>query len=173
MYCCSDLMCAGAIPWRYTWLESWKLSLRRRGNWMSWSKAAHGRFSRCVRTSTVRDILSYNLLMNKFKFHTCYRKITNYGSKGIIHIFCELDWWTWFLGCQFCHCVPPRPHGEYSLTLKITFAYLTYDDVQRIPGLKGQTVIVIKAPAETKLEVPHPEEVDFFFLFIDFFLTFR
>lgn len=54
-------------------------------------------------------------------------------------------------------------HGEYSLTLKITFAYLTYDDVQRIPSLKGQTVIVIKAPAETKLEVPHPEEVDFFF----------
>lgn len=38
------------------------------------------------------------------------------------------------------------------------FAYLTYDDVQRIPSLKEQTVIVIKAPAETKLEVPHPEE---------------
>ncbi|KAI3357993.1 hypothetical protein L3Q82_003018 [Scortum barcoo] len=27
-----------------------------------------------------------------------------------------------------------------------------------IPSLKEQTVIVIKAPAETKLEVPHPEE---------------
>uniref|UniRef100_A0A8C4DIM5 E2F transcription factor CC-MB domain-containing protein n=1 Tax=Dicentrarchus labrax TaxID=13489 RepID=A0A8C4DIM5_DICLA len=40
----------------------------------------------------------------------------------------------------------------------ITFAYLTYEDVQRIPSLKEQTVIVIKAPAETKLEVPHPEE---------------
>nr|XP_046274528.1 transcription factor E2F3 isoform X2 [Scatophagus argus]XP_046274529.1 transcription factor E2F3 isoform X2 [Scatophagus argus]XP_046274530.1 transcription factor E2F3 isoform X2 [Scatophagus argus] len=38
------------------------------------------------------------------------------------------------------------------------FAYLTYDDIQRIPSLKEQTVIVIKAPAETKLEVPHPEE---------------
>ncbi|XP_044028437.1 transcription factor E2F3 isoform X2 [Siniperca chuatsi] len=38
------------------------------------------------------------------------------------------------------------------------FAYLTYEDVQRIPSLKEQTVIVIKAPAETKLEVPHPEE---------------
>ncbi|XP_038580216.1 transcription factor E2F3 [Micropterus salmoides] len=38
------------------------------------------------------------------------------------------------------------------------FAYLTYEDVQRIPSLKGQTVIVIKAPAETKLEVPHPDE---------------
>ncbi|XP_040910143.1 transcription factor E2F3 [Toxotes jaculatrix] len=38
------------------------------------------------------------------------------------------------------------------------FAYLTYEDVKRIPSLKEQTVIVIKAPAETKLEVPHPEE---------------
>ncbi|XP_055368783.1 transcription factor E2F3 [Betta splendens] len=38
------------------------------------------------------------------------------------------------------------------------FAYLTYEDVQRIPTLRDQTVIVIKAPAETKLEVPHPEE---------------
>ncbi|XP_039675422.1 transcription factor E2F3 isoform X2 [Perca fluviatilis] len=38
------------------------------------------------------------------------------------------------------------------------FAYLTYEDVQRIPSMKEQTVIVIKAPAETKLEVPHPEE---------------
>ncbi|XP_071356887.1 transcription factor E2F3 isoform X2 [Trachinotus anak] len=38
------------------------------------------------------------------------------------------------------------------------YAYLTYEDVQRIPSLREQTVIVIKAPAETKLEVPHPEE---------------
>ncbi|KAM6974866.1 transcription factor E2F3 [Tautogolabrus adspersus] len=38
------------------------------------------------------------------------------------------------------------------------FAYLTYEDVRRIPSLEEQTVIVIKAPAETKLAVPHPEE---------------
>lgn len=43
----------------------------------------------------------------------------------------------------------------------ITFAYLTYEDVQRLPNLKEQTVIVIKAPAGAKLEVPHPEEVRF------------
>ncbi|KAK1880658.1 Transcription factor E2F3 [Dissostichus eleginoides] len=41
---------------------------------------------------------------------------------------------------------------------RTTFAYLTYEDVQQIPSLKEQTVIVIRAPAETKLEVPHPEE---------------
>lgn len=55
---------------------------------------------------------------------------------------------------------------EFSLIFKITFAYLTYDDVQRIPYLKDQTVIIIKAPAETKLEVPHPEEVLFFFFLL-------
>lgn len=38
------------------------------------------------------------------------------------------------------------------------FAYLTLEDIRRIPSLDQQTVIVIKAPAETKLEVPHPEE---------------
>ncbi|XP_034455251.1 transcription factor E2F3 isoform X1 [Hippoglossus hippoglossus] len=38
------------------------------------------------------------------------------------------------------------------------FSYLTYEDVQMIPSLKEQTVIVIKAPPQTKLEVPHPEE---------------
>ncbi|KAM9838597.1 transcription factor E2F3 [Aulostomus maculatus] len=39
-----------------------------------------------------------------------------------------------------------------------TFAYLTYEDVQKIPSLREQTVLVIQAPAETKLEVPHPED---------------
>ncbi|KAM6899577.1 transcription factor E2F3 [Xenentodon cancila] len=38
------------------------------------------------------------------------------------------------------------------------YAYLTYKDVSQIPCLKEQTVIVIKAPAGTKLQVPHPEE---------------
>nr|XP_013998647.1 unnamed protein product [Salmo salar] len=38
------------------------------------------------------------------------------------------------------------------------FAYISYDDVKRIPSLNDQTVIVIKAPAETRLEVPDPAE---------------
>ncbi|XP_074543469.1 transcription factor E2F3 [Halichoeres trimaculatus] len=38
------------------------------------------------------------------------------------------------------------------------FAYLTLEDIRRVPSLDEQTVIVIKAPAETRLEVPHPEE---------------
>uniref|UniRef100_A0A3B4FWL8 E2F transcription factor CC-MB domain-containing protein n=1 Tax=Pundamilia nyererei TaxID=303518 RepID=A0A3B4FWL8_9CICH len=46
-----------------------------------------------------------------------------------------------------------------SLTLWLTYAYLTYKDIYRIPALKDQTVIVIKAPTETQLVVPHPDEV--------------
>ncbi|XP_072227198.1 transcription factor E2F3 [Leuresthes tenuis] len=38
------------------------------------------------------------------------------------------------------------------------YAYLTYEDISSIPSLKDQTVMVIKAPADTKLQVPHPEE---------------
>ncbi|XP_034016487.1 transcription factor E2F3 [Thalassophryne amazonica] len=38
------------------------------------------------------------------------------------------------------------------------FAYVTYEDVQNIPSLKEQTVIAIKAPAGTKVEVAHPEQ---------------
>uniref|UniRef100_A0A1A7Z2B5 E2F/DP family winged-helix DNA-binding domain-containing protein n=2 Tax=Iconisemion striatum TaxID=60296 RepID=A0A1A7Z2B5_9TELE len=38
------------------------------------------------------------------------------------------------------------------------FAYLTYEDVSQLPSLKEQTVIVIRAPAETQVRVPHPEE---------------
>lgn len=38
------------------------------------------------------------------------------------------------------------------------FAYLTYEDLSRIPNYKEQTMIVIKAPAGTNLNVPHPDE---------------
>ncbi|KAM4726002.1 transcription factor E2F3 isoform 1-T1 [Anableps anableps] len=38
------------------------------------------------------------------------------------------------------------------------YAYLTYEDIRSIPGLEEQTVIVIKAPSESQLQVPHPEE---------------
>ncbi|KAM9302517.1 transcription factor E2F3 [Morus bassanus] len=37
-------------------------------------------------------------------------------------------------------------------------AYVTYQDIRKISGLKDQTVIVVKAPPETRLEVPDPVE---------------
>ncbi|XP_062321196.1 transcription factor E2F3-like isoform X1 [Osmerus eperlanus] len=38
------------------------------------------------------------------------------------------------------------------------FAYVTYQDIRQLGNLDDQTVIVVKAPSDTKLEVPDPEE---------------
>ncbi|KAM9807002.1 transcription factor E2F3-like isoform 2-T2 [Syngnathus typhle] len=38
------------------------------------------------------------------------------------------------------------------------FAYVTYEDINQIGDLRDQTVIVIKAPTDTKLEVSDPDE---------------
>lgn len=47
----------------------------------------------------------------------------------------------------------------YSSLTTLTFAYVTYQDLRRDRKLRDQTVIVVKAPSETKLEVPDPQEV--------------
>ncbi|XP_053469973.1 transcription factor E2F6 isoform X2 [Ictalurus furcatus] len=44
------------------------------------------------------------------------------------------------------------------LTENANSAYVTYDDVCRIAAFQDQTVIAIRAPEETKLEVPTPTE---------------
>lgn len=38
------------------------------------------------------------------------------------------------------------------------YSYVTYQDIKQIGSLKDQTVIVVKAPTDTKLEVPDPDE---------------
>ncbi|XP_061675885.1 transcription factor E2F3-like isoform X2 [Syngnathoides biaculeatus] len=38
------------------------------------------------------------------------------------------------------------------------FAYVTYEDIKRLGNLQDQTVIVVKAPTDTKLEVTDPDE---------------
>ena len=40
-----------------------------------------------------------------------------------------------------------------------TYAYVTYQDIRGISDFDGTTVIAVKAPPETRLEVPRPEEV--------------
>lgn len=40
-----------------------------------------------------------------------------------------------------------------------TYAYVSYQDIKQVGSLRDQTVIVIKAPTDTKLEVPDPDEV--------------
>uniref|UniRef100_A0A3P9P2N9 E2F transcription factor CC-MB domain-containing protein n=1 Tax=Poecilia reticulata TaxID=8081 RepID=A0A3P9P2N9_POERE len=39
-----------------------------------------------------------------------------------------------------------------------TYAYITYQDIKQLGSLRDQTVIVVKAPTDTKLEVPDPDE---------------
>uniref|UniRef100_A0A8C6UPA0 E2F transcription factor 3 n=1 Tax=Neogobius melanostomus TaxID=47308 RepID=A0A8C6UPA0_9GOBI len=38
------------------------------------------------------------------------------------------------------------------------YSYVTYQDIKQLGSLKDQTVIVVKAPTDTKLEVPDPDE---------------
>lgn len=52
-------------------------------------------------------------------------------------------------------------HNVQQMTEEIhskKYAYVTYQDIRRIKSLKDQTVIAVKAPSETKLEVPDPKE---------------
>lgn len=37
-------------------------------------------------------------------------------------------------------------------------AFVTYDDIRDLPSMQGQTMIAIKAPSGTRLEVPDPDE---------------
>lgn len=50
-------------------------------------------------------------------------------------------------------------------TNNVQLAYVTHDDVREISSFKNQTVIAIKAPQGTRLEVPDPDEVSFKLMF--------
>lgn len=49
-----------------------------------------------------------------------------------------------------------RSLGEDSVTS--TLAYVTYDDVRGLPQFRDQAVLAIKAPPNTRLEVPDPDD---------------
>lgn len=76
----------------------------------------------------------------------------------------EGEWgthWEMFLPHLFCHFIMVASEAirwKISLT-RSTLAYVTYQDIRKISGLKDQTVIVVKAPPETRLEVPDCVEV--------------
>lgn len=63
----------------------------------------------------------------------------------------------------FCH----RSRETYCLLLcapeflncLFTLAYVTHEDISHLQVLQEQTVMAVKAPEETKLEVPAPKEV--------------
>ncbi len=47
----------------------------------------------------------------------------------------------------------------FFLTRALTFNYVTYSDIRTLPDMDDQTIIGIKAPPGTRLEVPDPDEV--------------
>ena len=53
---------------------------------------------------------------------------------------------------------PRRDAGSDALDL-VTLAYVTYQDIRSIRSFDEKTVVAIKAPPETRLEVPDPQEV--------------
>ena len=53
---------------------------------------------------------------------------------------------------------PCSPPFSYTLSPS-TLAYVTYQDLHTISNFKEQTVIAMKAPPETQLEVPDFSEV--------------
>ncbi|KFQ08728.1 Transcription factor E2F6, partial [Leptosomus discolor] len=46
----------------------------------------------------------------------------------------------------------------FNSCITLTCAYVTYQDIRSIQAFQGQIVIAIKAPEETKLEIPIPKE---------------
>ncbi|KAG7235295.1 hypothetical protein INR49_002785 [Caranx melampygus] len=42
--------------------------------------------------------------------------------------------------------------------IMFTSAYVTHEDISRLRDLQDQTVVIVKAPEETKLEIPPPRE---------------
>ena len=56
-------------------------------------------------------------------------------------------------------CLSVSPARVFLSLTSFTMAYVTYEDLRHINSLRDQTVIVVKAPPDTKLEVPDPEQV--------------
>lgn len=50
-------------------------------------------------------------------------------------------------------------HSAAFLNPFFTLAFVTHEDISRLQVFQEQTVMVVKAPEETKLEVPPPKEV--------------
>jgi len=53
---------------------------------------------------------------------------------------------------SLCYCC-------YSALAIDTYAYVTSSDVRNISDFDQQTVVAIKAPSQTKLEISDPDEV--------------
>ncbi|NXS56748.1 E2F6 factor, partial [Brachypteracias leptosomus] len=60
---------------------------------------------------------------------------------------------------QLFELTDDKENAKYPFNSCITIAsYVTYQDIRSIQAFQGQIVIAIKAPEETKLEIPIPKE---------------
>ncbi|KAG1964054.1 transcription factor E2F6 [Pimephales promelas] len=72
-----------------------------------------------------------------------------------------LDWLIKDCAQQLFALTDLKDNAEYPLTFSdnlCTSAYVTYEDICKIGVFKDQTIIAVRAPEETKLEVPTPTE---------------
>ncbi|KAK9956556.1 hypothetical protein ABG768_014282 [Culter alburnus] len=68
-----------------------------------------------------------------------------------------LDWLIKDCAQQLFALTDLKDNAEYPLIFQ-TVSYVTYEDICKIDVFKDQTIIAIRAPEETKLEVPTPTE---------------
>ncbi|KAM6915086.1 transcription factor E2F6 [Xenentodon cancila] len=62
---------------------------------------------------------------------------------------------------QLFHMTDDLQNSAYPFTSdqsRGTLAYVTHEDISRVTSFQDQTVITVKAPEETKLEIPAPKE---------------
>ncbi|KFO84050.1 Transcription factor E2F6, partial [Buceros rhinoceros silvestris] len=59
---------------------------------------------------------------------------------------------------QLFELTDDKENAKYPFNSYITLTYVTYQDIRSIQAFQGQIVIAIKAPEETKLEIPIPKE---------------
>lgn len=72
---------------------------------------------------------------------------------------CHVIFYYYYLYVVYGGLCSPGAFLVVSLILFSTYAYITYQDIKQLGNLKDQTVIVVKAPTDTKLEVTDPDEV--------------
>ena len=100
--------------------------------WMNWSTPAPRSSNSSRNMKIIKDILYMQLCL--------YLRVDVHVSGCFLGPFVRAKKSTLFL--------------LWPLTLHRTLGYVTYQDIRSIGSLRDQTVIAVKAPADTQLEVP-------------------
>lgn len=87
----------------------------------------------------MQNILCWEIFCHRNLFHVMQSELDWY-CRSLLY---DMNAVAWYYGSLFLNCD--------------TLAHVTYQDIRSISSLDEQTVIAIKAPPETRLEVPDPE----------------